>query len=584
MRKGDIIEGVVETLRFPNKGVFHQDEAEITVKNTIPGQKVRARITKKHSQRAEGCLLEVLEPSPAEIRPECPRFGSCGGCLYLNLPEKEELALKEEQIRKLLRSADPDADTWFEGILESPVTEGYRNKMELTFGDEVKDGPMTLGMHKRGSFYDVTDADECRIVDSDFREIIHRTKEFFAAAGVPFYHRMRREGYLRHLLIRKGMKTGEILVDLVTTTQTACLPEGPEAGRKSEPEEKSAEAILLDGFRQTLLEGGYQGRIAGILHTHNDSVADVVEDQGTDVLYGKDSFEEELLGLKFTVTPFSFFQTNSFGAELLYETARKMITGAMQNPEKAPEASCDAPSGTSEKPVVFDLYCGTGTISQLIAPVASKVIGVEIVEEAVEAARENAIRNQTPNCEFIAGDVLKVIDTIEEKPDFIILDPPRDGVHPKALPKILAYGVENILYISCKPTSLARDLPLMREQGYVPVRGISVNQFPKTANVETVCLLSKLQSKEHIEIEVKMDELDLTSAESKATYDEIKAYVPEKHGLKVSSLYISQVKRKCGLDVGQNYNLSKKEDAKVPQCPPEKEAVIMDALKHFQMI
>lgn len=498
MRKGDIIEGVVETLRFPNKGVFHQDETEITVKNTIPGQKVRARITKKHSQRAEGCLLEVLEPSPAEILPECPRFGSCGGCLYLNLPEREELALKEEQIRKLLRSADPDADNWFEGILESPVTEGYRNKMELTFGDEVKDGPMTLGMHKRGSFYDVTDADECRIVDSDFREIIHRTKVYFAAAGVPFYHRMRREGYLRHLLIRKGMKTGEILVDLVTTTQMDCLPEGREAGRKLEPEEKGTEAILLDGFRQTLLEGEYQGRIAGILHTHNDSVADVVEDQGTDVLYGKDSFEEELLGLKFTVTPFSFFQTNSFGAELLYETARKMITGAMQNPEKAPVASCAAPSVTSEKPVVFDLYCGTGTISQLIAPVASKVIGVEIVEEAVEAAKENAIRNQTPNCEFIAGDVLKVIDTIEEKPDFIILDPPRDGVHPKALPKILAYGVENILYISCKPTSLARDLPLMREQGYVPVRGISVNQFPKTANVETVCLLSKLQSKEHI--------------------------------------------------------------------------------------
>lgn len=494
MRKGDIIEGVVETLRFPNKGVFHQDETEITVKNTIPGQKVRARITKKHSQRAEGCLLEVLEPSSAEILPECPRFGSCGGCLYLNLPEKEELALKEEQIRKLLRSADPDADTWFEGILESPVTEGYRNKMELTFGDEVKDGPMTLGMHKRGSFYDVTDADECRIVDSDFREIIHRTKEYFAAAGVPFYHRMRREGYLRHLLIRKGMKTGEILVDLVTTTQTACLPEGRKAGRESEPEEKSTEAILLDGFRQTLLEGEYQGRIAGILHTHNDSVADVVEDQGTDVLYGKDSFEEELLGLKFTVTPFSFFQTNSFGAELLYETARKMITGAMQNPEKAPEASCDAPSGTSEKPVVFDLYCGTGTISQLIAPVASKVIGVEIVEEAVEAAKENAIRNQTPNCEFIAGDVLKVIDTIEEKPDFIILDPPRDGVHPKALPKILAYGVENILYISCKPTSLARDLPLMREQGYVPVRGISVNQFPKTANVETIVLMSRVSN------------------------------------------------------------------------------------------
>lgn len=525
MRKGDIIEGVVETLRFPNKGVFHQDETEVTVKNTIPGQKVRTRITKKHSGRAEGCLLEVLEHAPNEIRPECPHFGTCGGCLYLNLPGKDELSLKEEQIRRLLRAADPAADSWFEGILESPVTKGYRNKMELTFGDEVKDGPMTLGMHKRGSFYDVTDADECRIVDADFRTIIRQTRDYWADLQVPFYHRMRQQGYLRHLLIRKGMKTGEILVDLVTTTQTECLSgsravdgkstaqtdclsgsretgeQSTNAAEKSTGADgKNREKILLDSFVRTLLSADYEGHIAGILHTRNDSVADVVEDQGTDVLYGKESFEEELLGLKFTVTPFSFFQTNSFGAELLYETARKMISDAMKagteheaksEEEKPATENSATENPAAEKPVIFDLYCGTGTISQLIAPVASKVIGVEIVEEAVEAARENAVRNHTPNCEFIAGDVLKVIDTIEERPDFIILDPPRDGVHPRVLPKILAYGVQNILYISCKPTSLARDLPLMREQGYVLVRGISVNQFPKTANVETVVLMSR---------------------------------------------------------------------------------------------
>ena len=505
MRKGDIIEGVVESLRFPNKGVFHDGDTEVVVKNTIPGQHVSARITKKRSGRAEGNLLEILEPAPNEIQPACPKFGTCGGCLYLNLPEQEELSLKEAQIRSLLKAADPEADSWFEGILESPVTEGYRNKMELTFGDETKDGPMTLGMHRRGSFYDVTDADQCRIVDADFRSIIHATREYWSAAGVPFYHRMRQQGYLRHLLIRKGMKTGEILVDLVTTTQM--------------PGTMQDEKTLLDGWVKDLLAQAYEGNIAGILHTHNDSVADIVADQGTDVLYGKDSFEEELLGLQFTVSPFSFFQTNSYGAELLYETARKMIAEGMEAEQKCASdreditltsennnceedrnaagmaaAEDDVQAGTGagdRKPVIFDLYCGTGTISQLIAPVASKVIGVEIVEEAVEAARENAIRNNTPNCEFIAGDVLKVIDTIEEKPDFIILDPPRDGVHPKALPKILRYGVQHILYISCKPTSLARDLPIMREAGYIPVRGISVNQFPKTANVETVVLLSR---------------------------------------------------------------------------------------------
>lgn len=466
MKKGDIAEGVVETLRFPNKGIFHVEDLEVAVKNSLPGQKIRARITKKRNGRAEGTLLEVLAPSKEEITAPCPQFGTCGGCLFLNLPEEKELELKEKQLRTLLRAADPEADSWFEGILESPVTEGYRNKMELTFGDLEKDGPLTLGMHKRGSFYDVTNADECRIVDADFRKIIRKTREYWAETGTPFYHRMRQQGYLRHLLIRKGMKTGELLIDLVTTTQTETLP----AGRSEEE--------LLGGFVHELSEDAYEGQIAGILHTRNDSVADVVEDQGTDILQGKGSFEEELLGLQFTVTPFSFFQTNSFGAELLYETARKMITQAMKK-------------NNQKKPVIFDLYCGTGTISELISPVASRVIGVEIVEEAVEAARENAVRNHTPNCEFIAGDVLKVLDTIEEKPDFIILDPPRDGVHPKALPKILAYGVSYILYISCKPTSLARDLPLMKEQGYVPVRGISVNQFPKTANVETIVLLKK---------------------------------------------------------------------------------------------
>ena len=234
---------------------------------------------------------------------------------------------------------------------------------------------------------------------------------------------------------------------------------------------------------------------------------------------------------------------------------------------------------------VFDLYCGTGTIGQIMAEAGSKkVIGIELIEEAVVAANENAKRNHLENCTFLAGDVLKMVDELKERPDLIIVDPPRDGIHPKAIGKIIAFGAPEIVYVSCKPTSLARDLEIFQQEGYQVERVKLMDMFPRTVHVETVCLLSKLQSKEHIEIEVKMDELDLTSAESKATYDEIKAYVLEKHGLKVSSLYISQVKRKCGLDVGQNYNLSKKEDAKVPQCPPEKEAAIMDALKHFQMI
>ena len=251
-------------------------------------------------------------------------------------------------------------------------------------------------------------------------------------------------------LVRKAVNTGEILIDLVTTSQ---------------------EEYDLREFASSLLALETEGTIVGILHTVNDAVADVIKDDGTELLYGKDYFTETLLGLEFKVTPFSFFQTNSRGAEVLYETARDFLMQA-----------------GLKKGVVYDLYCGTGTISQLMAPVSEKVIGVEIVEEAVEAARENAERNHIDNCEFIAGDVLKVLDGITDRPDLIILDPPRDGVHPKALPKILAYGVDRILYISCKPTSLARDLPAFLEAGYQPVRGVSVDQFPWTANVETIVL------------------------------------------------------------------------------------------------
>ena len=314
-----------------------------------------------------------------------------------------------------------------------------------------------------------------------------------------------------------------------------------------------------------LLSLELDGKIAGILHTMNDSLADVVKDDGTEILYGQDFFYEELLGLKFKITPFSFFQTNSLGAEVLYEKTREYI-------------------GETKDKVIFDLYSGTGTIAQIVAPVAKKVVGVEIVEEAVEAARENAALNGLDNCIFWAGDVLKVIDELGEVPDVIILDPPRDGVHPKALEKITNFGVERMVYIACKPTSLARDLEMLQGRGYRVERMGCVDLFPGTVHVETVCLLSKLNVEHHIEVELTMDELDLTAAESKATYEEIKGYVLEHTGLKVSSLYIAQVKQKCGIIERENYNKPKSEDARQPICPPDKEKAIKEALLHFGMI
>lgn len=487
MKKGQVLEGVVTRTDFPNKGIVETEEGICVVKNALPGQCVRCSVNKVRKGKAEGRLLEVVRRAPAEIESPCPHFGICGSCIYLSLPYKEQLKIKEAQVKKLLDSVLAGQEGYcFEGIRPSPACFGYRNKMEFSFGDEVKDGPLALGMHKRGSFYDIVSVTDCRIVDEDYRSILRCVRDYFATKqeqGVPvtFYHRLRHTGYLRHLLVRKAAKTGEILLALVTTAQT------PESGTISEEifsdaetpahveestETAPAEAELLDGMKSALLALPLQGKITGILHIRNDSVADVVQSDGMNILYGQDYFYEELLGLRFRISPFSFFQTNSLGAEVLYQTAREYI------------ADCAADK------VVFDLYSGTGTIAQLMAPAAKKVIGVEIVEEAVEAARENAALNGLHNCEFLAGDVLKIIDTIEEKPDMIILDPPRDGVHPKALQKIIRYGVENILYISCKPTSLVRDLETFLAGGYVVERAVAVDMFPFTGGIETVVRLS----------------------------------------------------------------------------------------------
>ena len=464
MKKGEIYEAVVEKIEFPNKGILHVEEEKVIVKNAIPGQKVRFVINKKRNGKCEGRLLEVLEASSLEQSEDaCPHFGVCGGCLYQSLPYEEQLKIKEEQIKALLDSVCKSYE--FEGIKGSPISDGYRNKMEFSFGDEYKGGPLALGMHKRGSFYDIVNTPQCQIVHEDFRKILTATLEYFTEKGMGYYRKLQHEGYLRHLLVRRAVKTGEILVALVTSGQT---------GAAGMPESLEAEKVLLEEWKETLLALKMEGSFAGILHIRNDTLADVVQSDETTVLYGKGYFYEELLGLKFQITPFSFFQTNSLGAEVLYETARGYV-------------------GETKDKVVFDLYSGTGTISQIIAPVAKKVVGVEIVEEAVGAARENAEANGLHNCEFIAGDVLKVIDEITEKPDLIILDPPRDGIHPKALDRIINFGVDHLVYISCKPTSLVRDLVILQERGYKLERAVAVDMFPATANCETVAKLIRVK-------------------------------------------------------------------------------------------
>ena len=461
----------------------------------------------------------------------CKNAGICGGCYYQGTEYSEELQKKEQGVRDLL---DPVIRTpyLFEEIIPSPKELYYRNKMEFTFGDSEKDGPLTLGLHQKHSFFNIINAEDCQITDPDVGAIVKTTREYFAGREITYYHKKLHAGYLRHLLVRRAVKTGEILVDLVTTTtwdlamRTPVSEEAYEARQKellawfeqryskkvrerktvptpdrytmTRPDEE--EDQVLEGWKNALLqlkeEGIVSGTFSGILHTKNDDLADVIKDQGTDILYGQSYFYEEILGLRFRITPFSFFQTNSLGAERLYDKVRSY-------------AGFEDLQKEGRKPVIYDLYSGTGTITQLMSSVASLAVGVEIVEEAVEAARENAKLNGIENCDFIAGDVLKVITeggklqkedgSIEDapRPDLIILDPPRDGIHPKALQKIIQYNVDRLVYVACKPKSLARDLVPLQEAGYVVQKVACCDMFPRTNNCEAVCLLSKLHEAKH---------------------------------------------------------------------------------------
>ena len=542
MKKGDIFEGKVIRTEFPNKGIIDIEGQKVIVKNALEGQVVRFSINKKRRDKVEGRLLEVIEPSPLEQPAACKHFGICGGCRYQNLSYEQQLDLKKRQVEELIEKNGLSFD--IENIYGSPITEGYRNKMEFTFGDEEKDGPLALGMHKKNSFYDIVTLDDCRIVDPDFNVLLQAILKYFKEKGETYFHKIRHEGFLRHLVMRRSVKTGDILINLVTTTQ-------------SQLDESE--------FVNMILAQKIDGKVVGILHTLNDNLADVVQSDETKTLYGQDYFYEYLYNMRFKISPFSFFQTNTLGAEVLYDKVREYV-------------------GETKDKLIYDLYSGTGTIAQMLAPVASKVVGVEIVEEAVEAAKKNAVDNHLDNCEFIAGDVLKVVDNLTKKPDILVLDPPRDGIHPKALTKIINFNVDEMVYVSCKPTSLMRDLLVFREAGYEVKRCCLVDMFPGTVHVETVVLLSQQKPDDTIEIDLDLDELDVTSAELKATYQEIKDYVLKEFGLKVSSLYISQVKRKCGIEVGENYNLPKSENARVPQCLKEKEEPIKDVLKYFAMI
>lgn len=447
----------------------------VYVKNVIPGQHISFCLKRQE----KGDLVSVIEKSPLETEEVCPIFGECGGCIYLSMEHKAQNEMKLQMVRGLF-SDDDICRELLKDIHPSPKANAYRNKMEYSFGDMRKGGELTLGLHKRSSRHDVLTADSCLLVDEDCNEAVRRSLLFFQNRNVPFYHKRELKGFLRHLIIRRSENTKELLITLVTTSQYDGIDKNS----------------LFDDYVAALTAPGFFGSIAGILHTTNDSLSDAVKDEGTRILYGKDYITERVLGLDFRISPFSFFQTNTKGAEMLYSVIRDYCLSCID------ENVC---------PVIFDLYSGTGTIAQILAPVAKHVTGVEIVEEAVAAARENATLNGLKNCDFLVGDVLKVLDEIEEQPDLLILDPPRDGVHPKALEKILAYGVKHIIYISCKPTSLVRDLEMCRQAGYEAEKMCCVDMFPGTGHVETVVsLFQPPKNRETIKVDVDVSSMEPT--------------------------------------------------------------------------
>ncbi|MEG1256380.1 23S rRNA (uracil(1939)-C(5))-methyltransferase RlmD [Clostridium sp.] len=450
MRKRKEYEFNIETTEFPGKGVAFYEGEKVAIKNTLPGQKVRARVTKKNSNGIEAKLVEVLEDVDYKVAPACENFGVCGGCSHGDLSMDTQLKFKEDQVKSLLDNKGIK-DYEYLGIETSPDDYEYRNKMEFTFGDFEKGGELEIGMHAKNKSFAIISVNNCKIVDEDFRTILTAAINHFKEANLPYYRVLKHEGFLRNLVVRKAINTGEILINIVTTTQV-------------EYDFKAFEE-LLKGLK-------LKGEITGIIHTLNDSLSDVVQADSIEVLYGREYIIENLLGLNFKINPFAFFQTNTKGAEKLYSIVRDFI-------------------GESADKVVFDLYCGTGTIGQIVAPKAKKVIGIELIEEAVEAAKENAKMNGLNNCEFIAGDVAVTIKNVTEKPDIIILDPPRPGVHPVALDYVIKFGAKEIIYVSCNPKTLAVDLEVLVANGYKVEKVKVMDMFPHTPHVETVVKLTK---------------------------------------------------------------------------------------------
>lgn len=537
LEKGSVYTAVIDGYSSEGLGIARVNGAVVFVPHAVRGEEIDLRITKVMKTSCAGEIVKIHDPSPERMEPECPYAGKCGGCAYRHLTYPEELWAKRQRVQDALTRIG-GLDLTVEEILGAKNPEHYRNKSQYPVGADGSIGFFQARTHK------VVPIRRCLIQTEAADRTAQAVGEWMRRYKISAYDETTGKGLVRHVCVRVNRK-GESLCCVVVN------------GNKV-PREPELAAYVTAAVPHTV----------GVLLNSNTRRGNVILGDKYRTLFGRNYLMDTLCGLEFKLSMPSFYQVNRDQAEMLYGKALEF-------------------AGLTGNETVLDLYCGIGTITLCLAKAAKRVIGAEIVPPAIRDAKENALRNHIENAEFFCGDAADIAAKLESdglRPDVVTVDPPRKGLAPEVIASVAAMGPEKVVYVSCDPATLGRDVKIFREFGYEAKRAAAVDMFPGTAHVETVCLLSKLQAKQHIEIDLSMDEMDLTAAESKATYDEIKSYVLEKYGLKVSSLYISQVKRKCGLDVGQNYNLPKKEDAKVPQCPPDREAAIMDALKHFQMI
>ena len=543
MQKNDLIIVTIEDMTTEGEGIGKVEGFPFFIKDSIIGDNIQAKIVKMKKTYGYARVEKILTPSINRVQPACDVARQCGGCQLQAMAYSQQLEFKRNKVKNNLKRIGGFQEIEVLPVIGMEHPWRYRNKTQVPFGMD-KTGNIVAGFYA-GRTHSIIDHEDCLLAPEINRKIIEIIKNYMKQYKIRPYDEKSQQGIVRHVLIRQGYTTGEIMVCLVIN-------------RKSLPKAEQ----LVEQLKQ--IPG-----MTSISYNINCENTNVILGETVVTLYGPSYITDFIGTIQYQISPQSFFQVNPIQTEKLYETALKY-------------------AGLTGNEIVWDLYCGIGTITLFLAQKAKMVYGVEIVEPAIQDARKNAEINQIQNAEFYVGraeDILPEKYKKEQiKADVIVVDPPRKGCEQTLLETILQMQPKRIVYVSCDSATLARDLKYLCKEKYQIEKIQPVDMFPESVHVETVCLLSKLNAKQHIEVEIKMDELDLTAAESKATYEEIKAYVLEHSGMKVSSLYIAQVKQKCDIIERENYNKPKSEDAKQPQCPPEKEKAIMEALKHFGMI